>query len=72
MVNLGYFEHIHYFLSAHTIWVLIGYAHLSLINSHADIFSGAGVVVFGLSIHLHPYFVKALVSLYSCLNTPYV
>ena len=41
---------------AHTILVLIAYVEMPLIKAHADAFSGARGLIFGLS-HLHPYFV---------------
>ena len=46
---------------AHKISVLITYVKtpLRLINAHADIFSIARSLNFGLSLHLHPFFVYA-------------
>ena len=43
---------------AHKILVLITYAQMPLINSHADISRRAnGRLNFSLSLYLHPYFV---------------
>ena len=39
----------------HEIFVLIAYAHMSLINAHYEVFSK----VRGLNHHLHPYFLHA-------------
>ena len=41
---------------AHEIWVLIAYAQMSLINVRANLSSGAKGPIFGMSLHLQPYF----------------
>ena len=41
----------------HGISVLITYAQMPLVNTHADVSSEARGLNFGLSLHLHPYFV---------------
>ena len=43
----------------HEILVLIAYAQKLPINTHADASSGARVLNFSQSIHLHPYFENA-------------
>ena len=44
---------------AHEIWVIIAHAQMSLINVRADLFRGARGLVFGMSLHLQPYFAFA-------------
>ena len=39
--------------------MLIAYVQMPLINAHAVVSSGARGLNFGLSLHLHPYFVYA-------------
>ena len=48
-----------YILASDKISVLIVYALMSLINAHAVLSSEARVLNFGLSLHLHQYFVHA-------------
>ena len=38
--------------------VLITYAHNPHVNTHSDVSNKATGLNFGLSLHLHPYFVK--------------
>ena len=35
----------------------IAYGQMPLLNAHADLFSWTRGLMFGLSLHLHPYFV---------------
>ena len=46
-------------IPAHEILVLAAYAEKPPSNTHAYISSGAKGLNFGLSLHLHPYFVYA-------------
>ena len=52
----------------------IVYAQMPLINAHADVSNGERGLDFGLSLHLHPFFVyvssKALTSLHICADSP--
>ena len=43
--------------SSHDLFVFIAYAQMPLIIAHADVSSYARGLKFGLSFHLHPYFV---------------
>ena len=43
----------------HDILARIAYAQTPQLNAHAEVFSGARGLNFGLSLHLHPYFVYA-------------
>ena len=45
--------------SVHEILVLMAYAQTPLINATADISSWARGLNFGLSLHLHPFFVDS-------------
>ena len=38
---------------------MIAYAQMPLMNAHTDISSEVGGSKFGLSLHIHPYFVYA-------------
>ena len=44
-------------MRAHDILVLVTYAQMPLLNVHADVYSGATGLIFGLSFHLYTYFV---------------
>ena len=44
---------------AHEISVLTACAQIPLISAHIDVPSEPRILIFGLSLHLHPYFMSA-------------
>ena len=48
-------------LHVHENFVLTARALMPLINANADVFSGFKCLIVGLSPHLHPYFVYAII-----------